>query len=127
MRRMLAGLVVVAAVVALGAPLFAAEQTVTGQIIDQTCYMKDKASNAGRDHKMATDVKDCAVACAKKGAPMAILTSDGKVYQITGDLAANMNEKLVPHVAHTVEVTGEVTTANGKNMIAANSLKMISK
>jgi len=124
---MLAGLVVVAAVVALGAPLFAAEQTVTGQIIDQTCYMKDKASNAGRDHKMATDVKDCAVACAKKGAPMAILTSDGKVYQITGDLAANMNEKLVPHVAHTVEVTGEVTTANGKNMIAANSLKMISK
>jgi hypothetical protein len=127
MRRMLAGLVVAAAVVALGAPLFAAEQTVTGQIIDQTCYMKDKASNAGRDHKMATDVKDCAVACAKKGAPMAILTSDGKVYQITGDLAANMNEKLVPHVAHTVEVTGEVTTANGKNMIAANSLKMISK
>ena len=127
MRRMLAGLVVVAAVVALGAPLFAAEQTVTGQIIDQTCYMKDKASNAGRDHKMATDVKDCAVACAKKGAPMAILTSDGKVYQITGDLAANMNEKLVPHVAHTVEVTGEVTSANGKNMIAANSLKMISK
>ena len=127
MRRMLAGLVVVAAVVALGAPLFAAEQTVTGQIIDQTCYMKDKASNAGKDHKMATDVKDCAVACAKKGAPMAILTSDGKVYQITGDLAANMNEKLVPHVAHTVEVTGEVTTANGKNMIAANSLKMISK
>ena len=127
MRRMLAGLVVVAAVVALGAPLFAAEQTVTGQIIDQTCYMKDKASNAGRDHKMATDVKDCAVACAKKGAPMAILTSDGKVYQITGDLAANMNEKLVPHVAHTVEITGEVTSANGKNMIAANSLKMISK
>ena len=127
MRRMLAGLVVAAAVVALGAPLFAAEQTVTGQIIDQTCYMKDKASNAGRDHKMATDVKDCAVACAKKGAPMAILTSDGKVYQITGDLAANMNEKLVPHVAHTVEVTGEVTSANGKNMIAANSLKMISK
>jgi len=127
MRRMLAGLVVAAAVVALGAPLFAAEQTVTGQIIDQTCYMKDKASNAGKDHKMATDVKDCAVACAKKGAPMAILTSDGKVYQITGDLAANMNEKLVPHVAHTVEITGEVTSANGKNMIAANSLKMISK
>ena len=127
MRRMLAGLVVVAAVVALGAPLFAAEQTVTGQIIDQTCYMKDKASNAGKDHKMATDVKDCAVACAKKGAPMAILTSDGKVYQITGELAANMNERLVPHVAHTVEVTGEVTSANGKNTIAASNLKMISK
>ena len=34
---------------------------------------------------------------------------DGKVYQITGELAANMNEKIVPHVAHTVEITGDVT------------------
>ena len=127
MRRMLAGLTVAAFVVALGAPAFAKEETVKGQIVDQTCYMKDKASNAGKDHKMATAVTDCAVACAKKGAPMALLTSDGKVYQITGDLAANMNEKIVPHVAHTVEITGDVTSANGKNTIAASNLKMISK
>jgi hypothetical protein len=127
MRRILAGVIVTAFVVALGAPAFAKEETVTGQIVDQTCYMKDKASNAGRDHKMATDVKDCAVACAKKGAPMALLTSDGKVYQITGDLAANMNEKIVPHVAHTVEITGDVTTKDGKNTIAASNLKMISR
>jgi hypothetical protein len=126
MHRMLAGLIVAAFVVALGSPALAKEETVTGQIVDQTCYMKDKA-NAGRDHKMATDVKDCAVACAKKGAPMALLTSDGKVYQITGDLAANMNEKIVPHVAHTVEITGDVTTKDGKNMIAASNLKMISR
>jgi hypothetical protein len=124
---MLAGLTVAAFVVALGAPAFAKEETVKGQIVDQTCYMKDKASNAGKDHKMATEVADCAVACAKKGAPMALLTSDGKVYQITGDLAANMNEKIVPHVAHTVEITGDVTSTNGKNTIAASNLKMISK
>ena len=127
MRRMLAGLTVAAFVVTLGAPAFAKEETVKGQIVDQTCYMKDKASNAGKDHKMATPVADCAVACAKKGAPMALLTSDGKVYQITGDLAANMNEKIVPHVANTVEITGDVTSANGKNTIAASNLKMISK
>ena len=126
MRRMLAGLTVAAFVVALGAPAFAKEETVKGQIIDQTCFMKDK-SNAGKDHKMAAEVKDCAVACAKKGAPMAVLTSDGKVYQITGDLAANMNEKIVPHVAHTVEITGDVTSKDGKNTIAASNLKMISK
>jgi hypothetical protein len=126
MRTMLAGLTVVC-VVTLAVPAFAAEETVKGQIIDQTCYMKDKASNAGKDHKMASDVKDCAVACAKKGAPMALLTSEGKVYQITGDLAANMNEKIVPHVAHTVEITGNVTTKDGKNMIAASTLKMIAR
>ena len=127
MRKMSACLAVAAFVVALGAPAFAREETVKGQIIDQTCYMKDKAHNAGSDHKMAADVKDCAVACAKKGAPMALLTSDGKVYQITGDLAANMNAKIVPHVSHTVEVTGEVTTKDGKMSIASNNLKMISR
>jgi hypothetical protein len=127
MRRMLAGLIAAAFVVALGAPAFAKEETVKGQIVDQTCYMKDKASNAAKDHKMAAEVKDCAVACAKKGAPMAVLTPDGKVYQITGDLAANMNEKIVPHVAHTVEITGDVTSKDGKTMIAASNLKMISK
>jgi hypothetical protein len=126
MRRMLAGLTIAAFVIALGAPTFAKEETVKGQIIDQTCFKKDK-SNAGKDHKMAADVKDCAVACAKKGAPMAVLTPDGKVYQITGDLAANMNEQIVPHVAHTVEITGDVTTKDGKNLIAASNLKMISK
>ena len=54
---------------------------------------------------MAKEDPDCAVGCAKKGAPMALLTADGKVYQITGALAADMNAKIVPHVAHTVEVT----------------------
>jgi hypothetical protein len=58
---------------------------------------------------------------------MALLTSDGKVYELTGGLAADKNAKIIPHVAHTVEVTGEVTEANGKMMIAADSLKMISK
>jgi hypothetical protein len=127
MRKMFAALTAAAFVLALGTPAFAKEETVKGQIIDQTCYTKDKAANAGKDHKMAADVKDCAVACAKKGAPMALLTADGTVYQITGDLAANMNEKIVAHVSHTVEVTGDVTTKDGKTSIASNSLKMISK
>jgi hypothetical protein len=46
---------------------------------------------------------------------------------LTGGLAAEKNAKIIPHVAHTVEVTGEVTEADGKMMIAADSLKMISK
>jgi hypothetical protein len=70
---------------------------------------------------------NCAVDCAKTGAPMALLTADGKVYMITGGLSANKNAKLVPHVAHTVEITGEVTTANGETSIAAADLKMISR
>ena len=44
------------------------------------------------------------------GQPMALVTADGKVYLITGGLAANMNAKIIPHVPHTVEITGDVTT-----------------
>jgi hypothetical protein len=125
---MFAALTVAAFVVALGAPAFAKEATVKGQIVDVSCYNMDKANNAGVDHKMPKgDTKDCAIGCAKAGRPMALLTSDGKVYELTGGLAADKNAKIIPHVAHTVEVTGEVTEANGKMMIAADSLKMISK
>jgi hypothetical protein len=127
MRNILTGLSVAAFVVAFGAPAFAASETVKGQIVDQTCYTMDK-SNTGVDHKMPKgDTKDCAIACAKAGRPLALLTSDGKVYEIKGGLAADKNAKLIAHVSHTVEVTGDVTEMGGKMSIAADSLKMISK
>jgi len=126
MRKMFGGFAAVGLVIALGVSMSAATETVKGQVVDQTCYAKDKANN-GNDHKMPQDVTDCAVACAKKGAPLALLTSDGKLYQITGGLAADKNAKLVPHVSHTVEIKGEVTEKDGKKMIAADALTMISK
>jgi hypothetical protein len=127
MRKVFARVAAVAFAVALGAPAFAATETVTGQIIDEDCYTKDKANNKGRDHKMPADTANCAVGCAKTGAPMALLTADGKVYTIKGELSANKNAKLVPHVAHTVEITGDVSTASGKMSIAAADLKMVSR
>jgi hypothetical protein len=126
MKTMLAGVVAAAFVLALGVPAYAATETVKGQVVDQTCFTKDKANN-GKDHKMPQDVTDCAIACAKKGAPLALLTADGKLYQLTGGLAADNNAKLVPHVSHTVEVTGEVTEKDGKKMISSDALKMISR
>jgi hypothetical protein len=127
MREVFVGLTVAAFVVALGAPALAATQTVTGRLIDESCYKMDK-SNTGVDHKMPKgDTKDCAIACAKGGRPVALLTSDGKVYTVTGDLAADKNAKLVPHLSHTVALTGDVTEKDGKPMIAASNLKMISK
>jgi hypothetical protein len=127
MSKLFTGFAVAGFVVALGAPAFAATETVKGKIVDQTCYTKDMKANAGQDHKMPQDVKDCATACAKKGAPLALLTDDGKLYQITGGLAADMNAKLIPHISHTVEVTGDVTEKDGKKMIASADLKMISR
>ena len=126
MRRMFAGLTVAAFVVALGGPAFAKTETVKGQVVDIGCYNKDK-SNTGVDHKMPKETKDCAIGCAKDGQPLALLTADGKVYQIAGGLAADKNAKLIAHVSHTVEVTGDVMDHGGKMMITADSLKMVSK
>jgi hypothetical protein len=127
MRKMLAGFTAAALLLAFAAPALAKTETVTGQVVDMGCYKMDK-SNVGNDHKMPKgDTKDCAVGCAKAGRPMAILTSEGKVYQLAGGLAAEKNAKIVPHVGHTVEVTGDVMDHDGTTMITADSLKMISK
>jgi hypothetical protein len=115
MRGLFAGFVAAACLVALAGPALAKTDTVKGQIVDQECYLREKAVDSDRA---------CAISCAKEGKPMALLTADGKVYEITGGLAANKNEKLVAHVLHTVEITGEVTDRGGKLSIAADSLKM---
>jgi hypothetical protein len=123
-----AGFVVAASLAAVSiAPLSAKTETIKGQIVDQTCYMKDTVNNKGVDHKMPADTKDCAIACAKKGSPLALLTSDGKVYTIAGDLAKDNNAKLVAHVGHTVEITGDTMDMSGKMMITAAELKMVSR
>ncbi len=129
MSKSLIGLVASVAVLllALSVPAYAKTESVTGTVVDQTCYMKDQTTNAGPDHKMPAETKDCAAACAKKGLPLALLTSDGKVYEIAGGLAENNNAKLIPHIAHTVTITGDTMDTNGKMMIHAAELKMVSK
>ena len=93
MKTLFAMLSTTALVVALAAPTFAKTETVKGQIIDGACYKMDK-SNVGLDHKMPKgDTKDCALICAKAGHPMSLLTSDGKVYEITGGLAAEQQRQ----------------------------------
>lgn len=127
MRKFLTAFAAIAFVMVLAGPVFAATETVTGKVIDQSCYGADK-SNTGVDHTMKSgQVKDCAVACAQKGRPLALLTTDGKVYTIGGGLAASNNEKLVAHISHTVAITGDVTSKGDAMTIASDALKMISR
>jgi hypothetical protein len=115
MRRFLAGAAAVAFVASFSMPLFAKTETIKGQLVDQECYLMEK--------KVEAD-STCAVQCAKSGKPVALLTSAGKVYEVTGALAANKNARLAEHMLHTVEITGNVTEKDGKLAIAADSLKM---
>jgi hypothetical protein len=120
MRTLLAGVSAMAVLAALSVPALAAPVTVKGELVDQNCFTKS-ASNRGDAHAQCT--KDCAA----KGQPVALVTAEGKVYTIAGGLAADKNAKLVPHMTHTVEITGEVTEANGKSTITADALKMAAK
>ena len=119
MGRIASGLIAAALV---GCVAAARTETVKGELVDQACYIKDK-KNVGGSHK------DCAETCARRGQPLAVVTAGGKIYQITGPLAADNNTKLIPHLAHTVEITGDVSEKDGALMIAAEagSLKMVGR
>ena len=124
MQKIFAGVTALGFIVALSGPAFAKTETVTGQLVDLSCYTMDKANTTVAHKGMG---ETCAEACAKKGQPVALVTSDGKVYQVAGELAAEKNAKLVGHMSHTVEITGDVTMAGDKMTITSGALKMVKK
>jgi hypothetical protein len=96
------------------------EVTIRGEVIDQPCY--DSGGKRGEAHKT------CALSCAKRGNQMAVIEDEtNAVYSVTGDYAANKNEKLMPFVAEMVEVKGTVTEKDGKKWLAVSSIKKIEK
>jgi len=100
--------------------------TVTGKLVDEHCSRMSKPHDAG-DDKTEGEVESCALHCAQAGEPVAVVTTDGKIYRITGGLAANKNAKLIPHMSRTVEITGDVSERGGKLRIAAESLKVVAR
>ena len=95
------------------------EVTIIGEVVDQPCY-------DGNNAKRGASHKGCAVACAKRGNQLAIVQDDtNAVYSITGDWAANKNEKLVEFVAEMVEVKGTITEKDGKKFLNISSIKKV--
>ena len=123
MRQFVAPLAVAAFIALFGTTSWAKTMTVKGQVVDEGCSLREMGQKGG-DQK-AAEMDQCAIDCAKRGEPVALLTADGKVYRISGGLAANNNAKLVAHMGHTVEITGDVTEKDGKVLIAADALKMV--
>ena len=123
MRQFVAPLAVAAFIALFGTSSWAKTMTVKGQVVDEGCSLREMGQKGG-DQK-AAEMDQCAIDCAKRGEPVALLTADGKVYRISGGLAANNNAKLIAHMGHTVEITGDVTEKDGKVLIAADALKML--
>jgi hypothetical protein len=119
-------ILIAVAVLGISASVYAAE--VTGVLVDLACYTKDKANTTNAHKGMG---ETCAQACAKKGGTVALVTEKGEVYEIMamGSLSGENNAKLVPHMSHTVTLTGDVVDSRDKKtkMIHATALKTISK
>ena len=103
--------------ISLALPAFAADMTVKGEVVDIACATSKKQAGRGADHA------GCAMACAKKGQPIGILTPDA-IYTVTGDYAAGKNAKLLDFVARNVIVTGEVSEKDGVASINVKSIKL---
>ena len=101
-------------------------ETLTGLLVDEACYRADKA-NMKQKHAMKNGpMENCATSCAKKGQPVALVTSDGKIYVVVGQYTANKNSTLIPYMAHTVAMTGNTTTnKDGSATISTVSIKTI--
>jgi hypothetical protein len=113
------------AIVASSAPAMPKTDTVTGQLVDLYCYNPETKENAGMDHRQG---RECAAACAKwEGQPVGLVAPDGKLYQLAGELVANNNAKVAPHITHTVTITGDVVEKAGILTLTASDLKMVSK
>ena len=121
MRRLALIVMALALVGSAAGIALAAEMTVTGELVDHACYTKRGAEDgSGSGHAQ------CAKDCAMKGMPVALVTDGGDVYMLSGGVTADNNAALVPHMSHTVEVTGDVSESGSVKTITADAIKHIS-
>jgi hypothetical protein len=114
MRKLCAALAVMLVLV-LVAPAFAAE--ITGTLVDEACYTKDKAAVAH---------PECDADGAKKGQSVAIVTAAGEMYLVAGNMTKNNNARLVPHMSKKVTAVGSLGLQGTKKQIFASALKEVS-
>ena len=90
--------------------------TVKGEVIDLWCYLE------GGDH--GADHKKCAVACAKAGNPIGLVTEKDEVYVMMG-LKDHQpgKEVLIDKMAETVTVEGTLVKKGGVQVIYVSSVK----
>jgi hypothetical protein len=98
------------------------EVSLTGaQVIDLHCYTAGGLK--GDAHK------ECAVACAKVGVPLGLLSQDGKIYVpvASGPMnnQAKLTEKLQPYAEGLVNVKGTLFERNGLLGIEIESVEPV--
>ena len=96
----------------------AAENTVTGMLVEANCGSHLGEAGPSDEHVA------CMVRCARNGDPIGILTDDG-LYTITGDWVASNGDKLAELKAQQVTATGETSDTNGQLVIEISTIELL--
>lgn len=93
-------------------------QTISGLVRDIACPIQNKQSTARRFNR------DCALACARQGSPLAVLTDDGTMYlPISASMPdTDQRARLMPFVGKYVRVVGDVYDRNGSHAIVIKQI-----
>jgi hypothetical protein len=92
-------------------------ETVQGYVLDSACaFTKDLDKPISHD---------CAVACAKAGSPLVILTANGTVYWPIADTtpSSGQNDKLLPFAGQKVTATGKVFERGGSHALVIEKIE----
>ncbi len=90
--------------------------TVEGYVLDSAC-----AFTKGLDKPIS---RDCALACAKEGSQLVILTQDGSIYWPIDSAtpAKGQNAKLLEFAGNRVKATGKVYDRGGSHALVIETL-----
>src|SRR5207247_8572228 len=90
--------------------------TVKGEVVDLWCYLE------GGDH--GAEHKKCAIACAKAGNPIGLVTEKGDVYVMMGIKDHQPGKDvLIDKMAETVTVEGTLVKKGGVQVVYVSSVK----
>lgn len=94
--------------------------TVKGYVLDSAC-----AFTKGLKRPIS---EECAVACAKAGSPLVILTDTGEIYWPIADTtpSSGQNERLLPFAGKKVTASGRVFQRGGSNALVILEIKLSS-
>jgi hypothetical protein len=99
-----------------GKPLQGKAVTVTGEIVDLSCYLQ--LGKHGDKHK------PCGQKCLNSGQPIGLLTKEGNIYLLIDeehdprrDGQTDLRKAAGEHFAHVLEVTGTETAVRGIHAI----------
>ena len=124
MRHLLGSLLIGGVVLCAGMPAAAdgehahgasGAQTLTGEVVDVTCYLTHPESGIGPKHA------DCARKCIEGGLPVAIRAGN-QLYLAVGSQHASANKTLAQYAGRRVTVTGIVAERDGQHLIAISNV-----